>query len=179
QSSVLQIPFYGYDTQAIDASIVSVSDSATTLQLACPPGTDSSDCGLFPSQTLIFGPSTYSMNLGVGSAEAFTGTQDCSRQGTTSAVCTESNGGNEANDPGMSTTSYESSDIAVLPVTVTAGEEKLGASAGVGAGGMASASATATATATATGTGSATLVSGAVRTSSNVATASRSSTGTG
>ena len=75
QSSVPQIHFYGYDTQSIDASIVGVSNSVTTLQLACLPGTDSSEhCVLFLSQTLPYGPSTYSIKLGVGSAGSFTRT---------------------------------------------------------------------------------------------------------
>lgn len=124
QSTVLTLPFYGYDSQPIVASVVSANSAATTLALACRPGTDGSDCGLFPAQTLTVGPSTYNMFMGEGTA--FTGTQMCSTQGTTAAVCMESAGGSEANFPGSSTTSYEGTDVAVFGVTVTAGADRLG-----------------------------------------------------
>jgi hypothetical protein len=114
QSIVLTIPFYGYDTQPIDASVVSVDSTATILHLECAPGTDSNDCGLFPSQTLTIGPSTYHMDT---SGDDYTGTQDC----MSTSICAESAGGAGANYPGESTTTYESADIGYMPVTVTAG----------------------------------------------------------
>lgn len=64
QSTTLSIPFYGLDNQSIDASIVAANPTATTMALACPPGTDSNDCGLFPDMTLVYGPSTYHMDMG-------------------------------------------------------------------------------------------------------------------
>lgn len=69
---------------------------------------------------------------------AFTGTQDCVSQ----TVCVESAGGDGANFPGASTTTYESGDVERMPVTVTAGVEKLSAGAmatttGVGSTGTA------------------------------------------
>ena len=115
---VLTLPFFGYDGQIIDASIISVSNQQTTLALACPTDTDSNDCGLFPFQTLTVGPSTYNMYM---SDEGFTGTQECTTYGTTSALCTESAAGDEANFPGVSTATYEGTDIVMFPVTVTAG----------------------------------------------------------
>lgn len=124
QQSVLTLPFYGYDKMPIVGSVIAADSSATTLQLACRAGTDGSDCGLFPMQTLTVGPSTYNMYMGDGSA--FTGTQDCSTMGTTRAVCTESAAGAQANDPGMSTATYSGSDIGVIGVTVTAGVDRLG-----------------------------------------------------
>ncbi|KAK4504744.1 hypothetical protein PRZ48_002706 [Zasmidium cellare] len=65
-TTILTLPFYGYDLQPIVASILSANPSATTLSLACAPGTDASDCGLFPAQTLTVGPSTYNMFMGEG-----------------------------------------------------------------------------------------------------------------
>lgn len=141
QSTTLSIPFYGFDTQSIDASIMSVNPSATTMALACPPGTDSNDCGLFPDMTLVYGPSTYHLDMGVGDANVFTGTADCVRGAT--VTCTESAGGSEANFPGSSTTTYESDSIATFAVTVTSGADKLGSSQAT-ATGSASASASAT-----------------------------------
>lgn len=127
----LSLPFYGYDTQSIVASVVSATpNGATTLKLGCPEPSDADTCGLFPLQTLTVGPSTYHMYM---SDAGFTGTQDCN---TALAQCTESAGGISANFPGMSTTKYSGTEIATLPVTVTSGAEKLN--------GMASATASAT-----------------------------------
>ncbi|KAJ4983455.1 hypothetical protein SVAN01_11063 [Stagonosporopsis vannaccii] len=124
QSTTLSLPFYVVDTQSIDASVVSANPSATTMALACPPGTDSNNCGLFPEMTLVYGPSTYHLDMGVGDANAFTGTADCARGAT--VTCTEFAAGSEANFPGSSTVTYEGTDIVTIPVTVTAGAEKLG-----------------------------------------------------
>jgi hypothetical protein len=138
QTSTLSIPFYGYDNMPIVASVVAANPSATTLQLACSQGTDASDCGLFPYQTLIYGPSTYHMDMSID-GDAFTMTQDCSRAAST-ASCAESASGSEANDPGASTATYAAEDLTTLPVTVTSGAEKLGASAQATASGSANAS---------------------------------------
>ena len=124
QTTTLQIPFYGYDNFAIDASIIAVQDSVTTLTLACPPGTDASDCGLFPAQTLTYGPSTYRMDTGEG--DSFTGYQICQ-----ASVCTESAGGSSANFPGSSTTTYD--EVDTMPVTVTGGVALLSGGGGAGA----------------------------------------------
>ncbi|KAF1922677.1 uncharacterized protein M421DRAFT_77394 [Didymella exigua CBS 183.55] len=127
QTSVVSIPFYILDTQSIEASIISANPSATTMALNCPAGTDASDCGLFPEMILIYGPSTYHLDMGVGDAQVFTGSVDCNRAAT--VTCIEFASGSEANFPGSSTTTYESEEILTLPVTVTSGAEKLGAQA--------------------------------------------------
>ncbi|KXT11745.1 hypothetical protein AC579_5041 [Pseudocercospora musae] len=127
QTSTLTLPFYGYDQQSIVGSVVSISNQVTTIQLACPENTDGSDCGLFPYQTLTVGPSTYNMFMSAPGG-AFIGTQECS----SASVCTESNGGSEANFPGSSVTTYDASDVASLPVTVTAGADQLGSGGAAG-----------------------------------------------
>lgn len=119
QTTTLQIPFYGYDNFPIDASVIAVQDSVTTLTLACPSNAD--ECGLFPQQTLTYGPSTYRMDTGDG--DAFTGFQVCEV-----SVCTESAGGSEANFPGSSMTTYDG--VETMPVTVTGGVSLLTGGAG-------------------------------------------------
>ena len=161
QSTTLSIPFYGFDTQAIEASIVSANPTATTMVLACPSGTDANDCGLFPYMTLVYGPSTYHLDMAIGDADAFTMTADCHR-GTT-VTCTESAAGSEANFPGSSTTLYEEEDIATLPVTVTSGVEKLGSAQASATG-----SATASGSASGSNTGSATSGSAASATTASI-----------
>jgi hypothetical protein len=141
QTTTLSIPFYLADNQAIEASVVSANDAATTLALNCPSGTDASDCGLFPTMLLTYGPSTYHIDMGAGDDAVFTGYEDCQRGAT--ATCIEFATGSEANFPGTTTATYEGAEIITIPVTVTAGAEKLG-----------SAQATETASASASGAAS-------------------------
>ncbi|KAF1850751.1 uncharacterized protein K460DRAFT_21400 [Cucurbitaria berberidis CBS 394.84] len=121
QTTTLTIPLFEGDAESLDASVVSVSPGATTLQLACPQA--HLDCGLFPKHILVFGPSTYNVDMSDPNTD-FTATQDCVIA-PSSAVCKETAGGSEANFPGSSTTTYEASSNGGLVVTVTAGVEKL------------------------------------------------------
>lgn len=147
QTSVVSIPFYILDNQSIEASVVSANPSATTMVINCPNGTDGNDCGLFPEMTLIYGPSTYHIDMGVGDAGIYTGSEDCTLGAT--VTCVEFNTGSEANFPGSSTTTYEGQDVLTLPVTITGGVEKLGTQAS--ATGSASASISATGSSAASG----------------------------
>jgi len=52
---------------------------------------------------------------------AFTGLYECSLAGTSSAVCFQSFGGSEANDPGSSTLTLTGTDYTFMPVTITGG----------------------------------------------------------
>jgi hypothetical protein len=154
-TTTITLPFYGYDQQSIDASILGVTRGATTMALACDTHISdyANNCGLFPYQTLTYGPSTYNMYM---SDDGFTGTQDCKQAVATAStdgqlatatagVCAEWNTGSSANFPGSSTTTY---DVTNLAVTVTAGAQLLKGSGG------ASASASATAgSSTSTGSG--------------------------
>ncbi|KAI1509188.1 hypothetical protein KJE20_09190 [Pyrenophora tritici-repentis] len=106
----------------ISASIISANPTATTVSLKCAAPTV--DCGLFPAEVYVFGPSTYNINMGDPSPEAdFTGTMDCVI--AKSAVCKESASGTEANFPGSSTETYDADDVATVGLVVTAGLEKL------------------------------------------------------
>ncbi|KAH6665510.1 hypothetical protein B0J14DRAFT_643735 [Halenospora varia] len=123
QSTVsLFIP--GADTQPLVASVIGSDLLATTYAVQCTPGTDSSDCGFPGIFTLTEGPSTAAYTLSEGyssggsSVLAFTGYYQCSLDGLTSAICTESFGGKDANDPGMTT---ETMDVSFMPVILTTG----------------------------------------------------------
>ncbi|GIZ36744.1 hypothetical protein CKM354_000021100 [Cercospora kikuchii] len=158
-TKTLQLPFYGYDTFSIDASVLAVQDSLTTMTLACPSTAE--ECGLFPTQILTYGPSSYRMTMGADAD--FTGYQDCN---VAQSVCTESAGGPGANFPGMSTTTYD--DAETFAVTVTGGVEKLSGGGEAVETGTMSASADASETTTA----SVTLITGTSGTS-GMGTASR------
>ena len=62
QTTTITVPLVGFDQMTLHASVVSAKPAATVLALACPPGTDASDCGLFPAQILTYGPSTWNMD---------------------------------------------------------------------------------------------------------------------
>ncbi|KAF2123438.1 hypothetical protein P153DRAFT_371637 [Dothidotthia symphoricarpi CBS 119687] len=124
QSTTITVPGIGYDETSFLASIVSANSAATTILLSCPEG---EDCGLFPRQTLVYGPSTYNMDMSDPSTD-FTATQDCVIAAS-SAICKETAGGSEANFPGSSTETYDATDVGSMILTVTKGAEKMTASA--------------------------------------------------
>lgn len=128
----------GYDTQPLAASVISADATATTYLINCAPGTNSDDCGIGSSITFTEGPSTAAVtysaeydndNDAKSSTLAFTGYQQCSLDGSISAVCIESFGGAEANFPGISTTTYTGTDLGIMPVTITAGAAVVATSA--------------------------------------------------
>ncbi|KAF4963693.1 hypothetical protein FSARC_8337 [Fusarium sarcochroum] len=47
-----------YDRQALEGSVVGVKDGATTIAIHCPKGTDSDECGIAGTDTVVGGPST-------------------------------------------------------------------------------------------------------------------------
>jgi hypothetical protein len=115
------------DPQSLVASVIAVQDAATTYAIGCPPGTDSNDCGFPAPWTMIYGSDFYDAHT--TDAGAFTESDHCTLHGTTGAVCTISLGGSEANGQGATTTTLGPSDMTFLPVTITAGVEKLTAAA--------------------------------------------------
>ncbi|RMZ70049.1 gpi anchored [Pyrenophora seminiperda CCB06] len=127
-TTTISIPWIGGDGDGvltdISASIISANPTATTMALYCATATP--DCGLFPAEILVVGPSTYNINMGDPTPGSdFTATMDCVV--AKSAVCMESASGSEANFPGSSTTTYEADEVATAGLIVTAGVEKLNA----------------------------------------------------
>lgn len=129
-STILSVPFWGYDPPAsgLAGSVIAVGSDATTLSLNCinlAPGSDG--CGLFPSQTLVYGPASYHMDM---RDTDFTATEECAfdraqitaadaGNSAVTAVCTQSISGAAANDPGSDVGTL--TDGTVWPVTITAG----------------------------------------------------------
>ncbi|KAI9927060.1 hypothetical protein ASPWEDRAFT_46539 [Aspergillus wentii DTO 134E9] len=169
ESTVISMFIPQADPQPLAASIVGNDATATTYSINCPPGTDGSDCGMGLGLTLIAGPTTTKQVMD-DPIDDMHWTMICSVGGTTTAVCTESASGSAANFPGVSTASYDKSDISLLPVTVTAGS-------------VTSVDATATATteastATSATTAKSTESSGSFETSTRGSTASSSNSST-
>ncbi|KAL4927343.1 putative GPI anchored protein [Aspergillus undulatus] len=114
-STVTSMYIYGADEQPLAASIVGNDATATTYSINCPPGTDATDCGMGSGLTLI--AAGHSTTYVWDGRPEFWLTAKCSVGGDT-AVCTESAGGPDANFPGTST---ETSEVAYIPITITAG----------------------------------------------------------
>lgn len=112
-------------SQPLVASVISANAATTSLAIGCPPGEDSTECGYGPGLDLehISGLIWQASVTALGASFSWS----C-QVAVTSAVCVTSVGGDEANDPGMATTTLSASDITSFPVTVTAGAESLSAS---------------------------------------------------
>ncbi|KAI8941679.1 hypothetical protein NX059_002889 [Plenodomus lindquistii] len=126
--STLSVPFIGWYPESefgdaiarLEGSVVSANAQATTVELTCA---SKGSCALFPKETIVYGPSTYNIDMSDPSTD-FTATIDCAL-GSPWITCKETAGGSEANFPGSSTTSYEASSLTQVPVSITAGTEKL------------------------------------------------------
>ncbi|RAH48724.1 uncharacterized protein BO95DRAFT_471605 [Aspergillus brunneoviolaceus CBS 621.78] len=171
QTTVTSMFIYDADPQPLVASVMGVAATATTYYINCPPGTDSSDCGMGPGLTVIAGPQTTSY-LMEEPDEDFYWSVACSLQGTTTGSCVEMASGTGANFPGTSTIPLDTDDIAsgFMPVTITAGAGSITASG--------TASATASITATSTGTGASTTATTASASDKSASADANSTTAT-
>jgi hypothetical protein len=124
QMTTFEIPYPLGADGIHQVSVITANKESTVLSIGCPENVDRSECGVFPYQTLTYGPSTWKMDMSVD-GDSFTMTQDCSF-GSGSAVCRESASGSEANFPGSSTETYTDGSMWVW---ATAGGEKLKAAA--------------------------------------------------
>src|SRR5579871_3774872 len=125
QNTTLSVFLLDTDPQPLVASVVSANAATTSLAIGCPPGEDSSECGFGPGLDLehISGSIWQASITGEGVSFSWS----CQIE-VTSAVCITSAGGAAANDPGMTTTTLDASEIMSFPVTVTAGANSLSTS---------------------------------------------------
>ncbi|KAI9686853.1 MAG: hypothetical protein M1822_002606 [Bathelium mastoideum] len=136
----------GFDPQPLAASVITAAPSSTEFLLACPSSVSAQDCGIGPAFTITHAPGPDEQDVWqfsyAPSGEEFTMSDSCSVGHGTKAVCLESNGGKEANFPGSSTTTYEGASVQdmFLPVTITAGLEKLSSATNSPSGSVATAS---------------------------------------
>ncbi|PNP52222.1 hypothetical protein THARTR1_07431 [Trichoderma harzianum] len=161
QSTTVSLLLPLADRQKLVGSVIGVDSAATTYAYGCAPGTPSDDCGFESSQTIAQGPTTwiytniYSDDEGVASCKLSSAADVAS---CTAHVAATNSAGSVTSTGSVGTESFLSFQ---LPVTITAGLEKLQASPG--------ASATDDSTAAPTNTG-------ASETSQATASASASST---
>ncbi|KAK3906304.1 hypothetical protein C8A05DRAFT_29807 [Staphylotrichum tortipilum] len=135
-TTVVQILIPMVDAQAIDASVISAGPTATSYFLACPSGAPSDECGLASGLTVLYGPSTmeYAMSFttqleGDSSIASYSATVNCKlNPAKQKADCTGS-----LNEDGITTTLSETIPnytSYVVPITVTAGADKLSGNGG-------------------------------------------------
>ncbi|KAL2176809.1 uncharacterized protein P884DRAFT_260296 [Thermothelomyces heterothallicus CBS 202.75] len=129
QSSVVTVLLPQFDQQAIDASVIAAAPTATTYRINCPPGADSSDCGVPDEFEFVYGPSTFAYTMSMG--KTMVATANCKLdmpKDTADCVGTMS-------EEGLSTVGRDTlTDLTsyMLPITITAGLDKLAASTGAG-----------------------------------------------
>jgi hypothetical protein len=145
--AVVNIFFPGTDQQPLVGSVIGVdSSSSTTLAVACPTGTDITDCGL-PDDgiTLTQNPTTLIASITFAQESdsyAVTYGWECSLGGTTTADCiyrqvasitgsapasllAEFNGSTAVTSSSAIPINGDDFKSAYMPVTITAGAEKL------------------------------------------------------
>ncbi|KAI1855613.1 hypothetical protein JX265_006016 [Neoarthrinium moseri] len=163
--------------QTLVADVLAADPTATTFLLNCPPGTDSNDCGTY-NESVIVGPwakptpppdattGIYDVDISMPD-ESWSFHIHCDMSLTVPVQCTTTNlGGNDDGHP-TATFTVASDDMSMgwgyIPVTITAGLEKLASatdSAGSVVTGGSGTAGTTTLSGTASNTQSATSVTG-------------------
>ncbi|KAJ4294854.1 hypothetical protein N0V88_005091 [Collariella sp. IMI 366227] len=122
-TTVVNLLIPAADPQAIVASVISADPTATTYYLKCPDGTDATDCGLADGVSVINGPSTlaytylFSENSIIAHCSLYSAKDEANCDGTLI----------EAGTTSLVTEVLTGYLASYMPVTVTAGIEKLAA----------------------------------------------------
>lgn len=137
----------GFDNTPV-ASVIAADSKAVTYSIACNDSDiQEGECGIPAGFTVTAGPSIFEYHytdytVATDYTVDFTMDASCAIEGTTKAVCVESADGSDANFPGLSTETLTGTDVEWGPLVITAGAEKLSATAGATATGSSSASET-------------------------------------
>ncbi|KAK4550728.1 hypothetical protein LTR36_000307 [Oleoguttula mirabilis] len=129
------------DPQPLVASVISADATATAFLLNCREGTDSDDCGIYDASVTVgawarTSPSAASTGASqvydyFVSEDTWTFSIHCGMSATVPATCTQINIGGNDGTPTITFTSPATDDgdegWGYLPVTITAGQEKLAA----------------------------------------------------
>lgn len=132
-TTTIMMPWVGFKQEELAGvlevyvgSIISANPTATTVSFTCAPHTE---CGVYPRETIVFGPSTYNMDcLDRRPDSDRTATIDCVIG--RGAVCANSVGGANANFAGSSTETFDAESVGTGGLRITAGVEKLNFKAG-------------------------------------------------
>ncbi|KAJ4131488.1 hypothetical protein NW768_005674 [Fusarium equiseti] len=133
QTTTVEFFLPGYDDQILEGSVVAVKGGATTMAINCPEGTDSSDCGILDTSTIIGGPSTMAMVYYYEPNEEFGGGKIDQNMGCKLnpkddvAICSieATNVMSGVTESMATTTALSGYKQLLMPITVTAGADKL------------------------------------------------------
>jgi hypothetical protein len=121
----VSIPIPGADQQPLVASVVTVNEQTTSFTVRCPSGESSNKCGMGPGLAAAFiSGATWTAVLSEPGefTESYEYRLDSSQA---SATYMMSMGGHGANFPGVTTHTMALDKMPYMPVTVTAGADKL------------------------------------------------------
>ncbi|EKJ73970.1 hypothetical protein NXS19_013547 [Fusarium pseudograminearum] len=146
QATTVNFFLPGFDKQALVGSVVAVKGEATTVAISCPDGTDASECGIQETRTVVGGASTMDISYSYSPPEEYGGGYMDNRTGCKLdpkkdvAICSAeaTNVISGSTESMAATTALSGYKQLIMPITITAGAEKLNGDA-------------ATATASATG----------------------------
>ncbi|KAJ5721305.1 uncharacterized protein N7483_009239 [Penicillium malachiteum] len=119
-NSVVSLFIYGADQQSLVGSVIESRSEIATYSINCPPGTNSTDCGVSSGLLYTEGPTTVQWELQTPYDANVYGRVICSTGGTTTAVCTEVTPTNGSTAVTSETTALNSDQITLLAVTITA-----------------------------------------------------------
>ncbi|USP75652.1 hypothetical protein yc1106_02926 [Curvularia clavata] len=125
-TTTIEIPGIGIPTTIstlpnVAASIISADSTATTFSIKCLEG---NDCGVYPKQTQVVGPSTYRIDMEDPNQDTYvTGRVEC--HVSKSAICTESWSGYQQTT-GARVVTQPPNSVGTVGLLITAGVDKLG-----------------------------------------------------
>lgn len=125
-TSVVSLLLPMVNQKTIVASVMTAAPDATKYLIACPSGMDSNDCGLGTGFTVVNGPSTLSVYMGM---DVVTAEFSCKLDKSV-ADCTGVFTDKEQRTSSKLEEKFSDLSSYVVPVTITAGLEKLAAVTG-------------------------------------------------
>ncbi|CEI40375.1 hypothetical protein FVEN_g1699 [Fusarium venenatum] len=133
QTTTVNFFLPGFDDQPLVGSVVAVKGEATSVAINCREGTDPSDCGIQEERTIVGGPSTMDISYSYSPPEEYGGGLIDQRTGckldpkNDVAFCSveATNVISGVTESMATSTALSGYKQLIMPITITAGAEKL------------------------------------------------------
>ncbi|RGP75920.1 hypothetical protein FLONG3_5500 [Fusarium longipes] len=133
QTTTVNFFLPGFDDFAIEGSVVAVKGEATTVAINCAEGTDSSDCGIQEARTVVGGPSTMDISYSYSPPEEYgggfidqnTGCKLDPKNDVAYCSVEATNVISGVTESMATSTALSGYKQLIIPITITAGAEKL------------------------------------------------------
>ncbi|KAJ5773770.1 hypothetical protein N7457_008666 [Penicillium paradoxum] len=121
------------DPQSLVGAVVQENSATTTYSINCPPGTNSTDCGMGPGMLLTTAATSVEYLISGGVNDVYDHVI-CSMTDPTSAdrTCTGTVTGSSATAPSTSILTLNQDKVTALPVTITSSEAAIRTDTAVG-----------------------------------------------